>query len=371
MRTPASHSTSTLTDFVPLQGDKDFTPSRLTFPGSREDNPAMPWILFAAVVALPVLGVAFLRPVRYHVSRSIRISKPAADVFSAVADLQEWPKWSPWLYVEPEAELEFRGDGKSVGSSYSWEGELVGKGEIEITKAEGPGLLELEIRFQQPFKSTAEVAFSTEEKDGETEITWSMNGQIPMAMRKSIAAWIGMDYERGLAMLKSLLETGKIPSVTEVVGEVEREEVHFVGSHEACHLDVIGESMEKAFGELKGKLSEINLDPSGPSLCIYREYDLVTRECLYTAAAPVDPEKIPDELPEGLVEGKLPEHHAFEVVHTGPFEFLANGWATGFQLVRYKKLGQRKGMFPYEVYARAPENTPAEEVRTEIFFPIK
>jgi len=331
----------------------------------------MPWILFAVVVALPVVGGIFLRPVAYRVTRSARIDKPVGEVFAAVDNLEGWPQWSPWLYVEPGAKVEVRGDGRTVGSSYSWEGELVGKGEIEIVRIDAPTGLELEIRFEKPFKSKAQVTFSFGEKEGETEVTWSMNGRIPIAMRKTMVAWIGMDYERGLAMLKALVESGRVASATEIVGAVERPELHFVGVERSCELDRIGEDMDQAFSGLEAKLAEFGVEPTGPSLCVYEEYDLVTGECDYVAGVPVAPESLPEGLPDDFIQATLPAHRAFEVVHTGPLDFLANGWATGFQHVRHRKLPQRKGMYPYEIYARAPRNTPADEVRTEIFFPIK
>lgn len=331
----------------------------------------MPWIIVAAVLALPVVGIAFLRPVSYRVQRSIRIARSRSEVFEFVRDLNDWRIWSPWLYVEPTAAVVVEGDGKSVGSSYTWEGELVGKGLNELVAAEPPARLDFALFFARPFKARAWVTFEFTEVEGETEVSWTMEGRIPSVMRKTISAWCGMDFERGLAMLKSQLETGGIPSETEVIGVVERPPATYLGVDRVCTIDQIGPTMENAFGMLKRSIEEAGVEPVGPSLAIYRDYDLVTRNCAFTAAVPVDPAAFEKTYPEEIFSAEFPAHRAFEVVHTGPFDFLANGWATGFQHVRHQKLAQRSGLSPYEIYARAPENTPPEAVRTEIYFPVK
>jgi len=54
--------------------------------------------------------------------------------------------------------------------------------------------------------------------DGDqTKVTWTMNGCVPIFLFFMIGmmkAWIGMDYERGLMMLKELAEKGKVDALT-------------------------------------------------------------------------------------------------------------------------------------------------------------
>ena len=39
----------------------------------------------------------------YHVERSTRIDASESKVLPAIEDFNEWPKWSPWLCMEPTA----------------------------------------------------------------------------------------------------------------------------------------------------------------------------------------------------------------------------------------------------------------------------
>ena len=98
----------------------------------------------------------------YHVQRSIQINASPDKVFETVADYGTWTTWSPWLCAEPEAKVTVTDDAASVGSIYSWTGKVVGEGEIEHRKLEPGRLIEDEIRFLRPFKSTSHVDFELE-----------------------------------------------------------------------------------------------------------------------------------------------------------------------------------------------------------------
>ena len=112
---------------------------------------------------------------KYHVHRSTRIDAAPEKVFETVADFSTWTTWSPWLCTEPDAEVEVTDDSSSVGSVYSWSGEVVGAGEVEHLVLEPGRLIEDEIRFVKPFRSTSKVSFDFEAADGGTNITWHMN----------------------------------------------------------------------------------------------------------------------------------------------------------------------------------------------------
>lgn len=158
---------------------------------------------------------------KFHVQRSTIINDTPANVFAKVADFGTWTKWSPWLCAEPDAEVHVSEDSSSVGSVYSWKGEVVGEGEIEHRKLEPGKLIDEEIRFVKPFKSKSDVSFDSEAVDGGTKITWHMKGSMPWFlfwMIPQMEVFIGMDYERGLKMLKESIETGTILSTVNVRG---------------------------------------------------------------------------------------------------------------------------------------------------------
>ena len=332
------------------------------------------WLIVALII-LAVLAIAaavFFRPVPYHVERSITIDVPAEKSFAVVQDFNEWPKWSPWLIMEPSAKVTVSGDGKSVGDVYSWSGELVGAGELEHKKVEAPSSTENEIRFIEPFASSATTGFRVASISGnpnQSKVTWLMDGKIPSMMKDMMAAWIGMDYDRGLSMLKEYCETGDVVTKLEVPGETGRPAMSYLGISKECEFSKLSDSMGQAFDELDEKLKSIGVEPKGRILAIYTEFDMIKSHVEYIAAFPVESE--PESLPENVSFGQIPAHRAFHVAHAGPYRNVGNGWATGIQHLRVKKYKQSKSIMPYELMSTDIAGVPESEIRTDIYFPLK
>ena len=191
---------------------------------------------------------------RFHVRRSTVINAVPQRVFETVSDYGTWTTWSPWLCAEPDAEVHVTEDSASVGSVYAWRGEIVGEGEIEHRRLEPPRSIEDEIRFVKPFRSQSTVSFEVESQAGGTQITWNMHGSLPWFlfwMRPQMEAFIGMDYERGLKMLKEWIEQGEIPTQTKILGVQSVGPLQMAGLRRTCPLKDVGPSMEAAFTEVE------------------------------------------------------------------------------------------------------------------------
>ena len=183
----------------------------------------------------------------YHVQRSTTIQASAEKVFDTVADFGTWTTWSPWLGVDKEAVVTVSDDSNSVGSLYHWVGELVGEGEIEHEVLDPARSIEDEIRFLKPFKSKSGVSFELEPDGQATKITWHMDGKLPWFlfwMKANIQVFIGMDYDRGLKMLKELVETGQVLSDTEVMGVESVEARSLIGHANSSPIAGIAAAMD-------------------------------------------------------------------------------------------------------------------------------
>lgn len=307
---------------------------------------------------------------RYHVHRSTQISATPEQVFETAADYSRWTIWSPWLGAEPDAEVNVSDDPSSVGSIYSWKGEVVGQGEVEHKRLEPGKLIEDEIRFVKPFKSQSKVSFEIEPVGDETRITWHMHGSLPWFlfwMKSQVETFVGMDYERGLKMLKEYIETGEILSSTEIRGLQSVGPLQMAGVRKKCPMHEVGPSMGAAIGEACQKLSDLNLPTDGEVMSVYHNFDMKALTFDYTSGFVLPAGQT---LPSEMSTWSLPPSQALSVVHTGSYEHLGNAWSAAHQYARYKKLKQSK-VGTYEVYKNDPENTPAAELRTEIFMPLK
>ena len=112
-------------------------------------------IALVIVVALAALLLfAATRPGEFRVQRSVRIQAAPGRVFANLDDFRRWTAWSPWEGLDPELQRTFSGAASGVGSVYEWQGNRkVGKGRMEITRADAPGRLIIKLDFLKPFEA--------------------------------------------------------------------------------------------------------------------------------------------------------------------------------------------------------------------------
>lgn len=115
----------------------------------------------------------------YHVERSVRIDADESRVRPAIENFAEWPKWSPWLCMEPTTKLNVYGTPGKTDHGYEWDGELVGAGSMKIASTSN-GTQQMDLSFLRPFKSKAQVMMQVKPAgEGQTDVTWHMDGKMP------------------------------------------------------------------------------------------------------------------------------------------------------------------------------------------------
>lgn len=299
---------------------------------------------------------------KFKIERSIDINAPAARVRSAIQDYGQWSVWSPWLCMEPSATVICSGTAATTGHAYSWEGDMVGSGRMELVAIDGT-TDNMDLTFLKPFKSTAKVAFETVALDADnTRVTWHMDSGLPFFlffMVGTMKAMIGMDYDRGLKMLKEYVETGVVTSATEIVGVVDVPAITYAGVSADSALPNISESMGQTFPQLM-KMTE-GITTADYAGVIYHSMNIKTGHCSYTAFAPVD---------ETAATGSIVTCKALKVVHTGSYQHLGNAWSTANSYLRHKKLKKNKQIHPFELYQNDPQNVAASELITEVYLPV-
>ena len=67
----------------------------------------------------------------------------------------------------------------------------------------------------------------------------------------------------------------------------------------------------------------------------------------------------------------VPGFTAMHVTHTGRYEHLGNAWFAAYQHLQAMKRKPASKLPGLELYANSPENTPAEELVTELYVPVK
>ncbi len=305
---------------------------------------------------------------KIHVERSILINSPVDEVYHVIRDFNHWTKWSPWLIMEPEATVKVAPD----ASYYEWEGNRVGIGNMRITNTHKNTSVDYDLVFLKPWKSKAKVRFElTSEKEG-TRATWFMDSSLPIFMfwmKNMMEGFIGMDYQRGLRLLKDYAEDGEVHSKLEFIGEKEFTGSHYIGIKSTCAMDNLGPSMARDFGRLGQYCKDKSIVPSGHSFSIYHTWNMSKRMAAYTAALPVD--SLPENLPGDFTSGQIPATKTYTLRHIGPYEHLGNAWSTLFNMQQAKSFKSNKKIDPFETYENSPEEVADNQLITDVHFPVE
>lgn len=307
---------------------------------------------------------------KMHIKKAIEISASPEKVFETIGNYNTWKSWSPWLILEPEASVNVADDGKS----YSWEGKKVGSGEMKITGEEPGKKLDMDLTFLKPWKSKAKVWFELEEtKDASTtNLSWFMESSMPFFMFwmvKSMSAYIGMDYERGLNMLKDYIETGSVPTKLSLEGIKNYPGCKYVGIRKSCPIDQVSNEMSKDFEKLTKWIHENTENIADVPFSIYHKWDLVKGQVDYTSGIPV--KEIPSNISGGFISGQIPGTKVYSISHSGPYKHLGNAWSAGYNLIQNKEFKSNKKIPPFEMYPKDPSTTAENDLITIIHFPTK
>lgn len=167
--------------------------------------------LAALMVAL--LLAAFFFPRDYRIERTITINAKPEAVFALCGDLRRWKDWGAWQERDPGMKITNSEKTTGVGAWNSWESKSEGNGKMTITAYEPPKRVVYTLEFpDMGMGSTGSVTL--EPAGGGVKVSWVDAGDLGM---NPVHRWfgvfldkiIGPDFERGLANLKRIAETGK------------------------------------------------------------------------------------------------------------------------------------------------------------------
>ncbi|RYD82836.1 MAG: polyketide cyclase [Sphingobacteriales bacterium] len=165
----------------------------------------------AAIIALPLTAALFVKN-DYTIEREIVINKPKNQVFDYVKHIRNQENFSKWVMRDPGMKKDFHGNDGEVGFVYAWDSKDkgAGAGEQEIKGITEGEKVDLEVRFERPFKNVARTPFTVESvSENQTKVKWSMIGRnaYPMnLMTLFLGGILGKDIETSLGNLKGILE---------------------------------------------------------------------------------------------------------------------------------------------------------------------
>ena len=172
-------------------------------------------VLIAIVVIVAGLSLVITKqPEDFKVTRTTTIKAPAERVFAQVNDFHKWDAWSPWAKVDPNMKTTFSGPDSGQGASYAWIGnDDVGEGMMIIAESHPSQNIKIDLNFIKPFAANNIIQFMFKPEGDSTQVTWTMEGKNgfmakAMCMVISMDKMVGGDFEKGLAQMKTAVESG-------------------------------------------------------------------------------------------------------------------------------------------------------------------
>ena len=334
-------------------------------------------IIVALVVLVALLaGVGMLLPRQVHVERAIVIDAPAATIYALVDGFRQFNKWSPWAALDPNCKYTKEGPPFGVGAKQSWVGDpkKVGSGSQEIIEAKPHEMVKSHLDFGPQGVATAQ--FTLAPQTSGTKVTWGLDsdmgaGPIGRYFGLMMDRMIGKDYETGLASLKTLAESlpkDDFADLAAAPGTVMPVTVAYISASSSKDTAEIGKAIGAAYMKVGAFMKANGLKQIGAPITIDTRYDDTGYG--FDAAIPVDkaPEKeVPADSPVQVKQTYGGE--VIKVVMKGPY--------TGMQAtyVKLHSYVMARGYEPsgpsWDEYVSDPGSTPAAELITNIYQPVK
>ena len=308
----------------------------------------------------------------WNVQKSIEIDAPVSKVYQMVSDYRTWTTWSPWLIAEPQAKVDISDRSNQVGSTYHWSGKVVGEGRLEHLRLETDRLVEDRLDFIRPTKSKSKTGFKFEAIANRTKLVWWIDGNLPwylFFLTPMIKTMVGMDYQRGLMMIKELAETGRITSSTEVLGIESIPPIRVAGLQAQSSVFNIEQSMEEMLVKLESEYQDQGMPKEGAMVAVYTRFKVKQGIFEYLLGRAI-PDTLLIPTPSSLKEWKFPQARALHVRHTGSYKHLGNAWSIANQIAKHQKLKLNRSA-SFEIYTNSPHDNPEESLQTDLYLPLR
>lgn len=161
-------------------------------------------VVFWVLIALFVVGI--FMPQDYKIERSIEISSSLGKSFELSNNLKQWPKWSPWVSMDPSVKVTIGDITKGVGATQTWTDDN-GGGRLEFIESVENKRITYHLWFgdaQSP--ATSHMTFE-QVTANKIKVYWTIEGDMQMPVVGFLFAMlmdtlVGPAFDLGLENLK-------------------------------------------------------------------------------------------------------------------------------------------------------------------------
>ena len=330
-------------------------------------------LTLVAMLVVALVAVAFFLPKTSHVERSVTIDRPPSEVFGVLNHPRRFSAWSPWFDLDPNAKYTFSGPPAGVGAKFDWVGNKdVGSGSQEIVAAKANESLKLQLDFGDMGRPTAEFHLSPAGQG--TKVTWTLDQSFEGSLvgryfGLMMDSMVGKDYEKGLAKLKTLVETFPAADITGVDGEavdLAAQKIYYVSGGPVTDDASAKAALTAAYRQIGEFLAANKLAMQSAPLTITNSYDKAVG-WKFDAAITVAGN---DVTPTGDIKaGTTYAGKVIQFTHVGGYDKITDTIAKAYAWLAVMGLKPKDRLI--SEYVSDPGNTPVEQLRTLIKIPIE
>lgn len=161
------------------------------------------------LAALVVVVVGFLLPSSFSITRTVVIEASPERVHEFVGDLEQWPRWTPWLRTDPSLVVTPGALTTGKGAHQSWQSKT-GGGELTFTRCQPGWGVAFDMTLGKS-KQLSACSLRYRAIAQGTELTWQLQGDSGLDIfgryfNLMLDPLMGPMLDEGLARIKLLAE---------------------------------------------------------------------------------------------------------------------------------------------------------------------
>ncbi|WP_298896810.1 GyrI-like domain-containing protein [uncultured Psychroserpens sp.] len=337
---------------------------------------ALKYVLFLLVIFFIGISIYIaVQPNSFEVTRTKTINAPTSVVYNNVIDYKNWEAWSSWAEADPDMIITLPEQTKGIDGSYQWE-DKDGVGTMKTIDAKTNETIIQEMQFADFPKSDVRWDLK-DNKDGTTEVTWSISGKdLPFgfkafsALMGGMEKQIGPNYERSLEKLDSILVVDMKKYSVNVDGITQHSGGFYLYNTTSCKMEDFKDKMQEMMPKIGGYAMLNNITMAGKPFVIYHTWDEENNTVMFSCCIPTT-SKIMTNDPDVLT-GQIEPFKALKTVLTGDYENLKETWEKAMAYIAKNNLVQPENGMAIESYLTDPMTTPnPAEWITEVYLEVE
>lgn len=155
-----------------------------------------------------LITIGFFLPTSYVVKNKRTINASKKIIHTVIGDLRTWKNWGTWMLEDPSLNIIVEKH-EGVGATQRWE-RKGGSGTLTFTHVDPQNGIAYDLQFDGFPKAVARFNYK-EITENETEVTWQMNGDVPIPVIGGYMAMffkdmIGKSFDGGLKNIAGIVE---------------------------------------------------------------------------------------------------------------------------------------------------------------------